>query len=105
MSIDFEHIEVKNNEDAKRYEVQTDNQIAELTYERHGNRLMLMHTTVPPALEGHGIAGKIAKFALEDARAQHLIVYPYCPYVASYIKRHQEYLDLVDASERKRLLE
>lgn len=105
MSIDFEHAEVKNNEEQHRYEVQLDNQVAELTYERHGNRLLLMHTTVPPALEGHGIAGKLAKFALEDARTRHLTVYPYCEYVASYIKRHQEYLDVVAEGERKRVLE
>lgn len=105
MSIDFEHVEVKNNEDQHRYEVQLDNQVAELTYERHGNRLLLMHTTVPPALEGHGIAGKLAKFALNEARSQQLTVYPYCEYVTSYIKRHQEYLDLVAEGERKRVLE
>jgi len=104
MSTNFEHVEVKNNEDQKRYEIQIDDQLAELTYERHGDRLLLMHTNVPTALEGHGIAGKLASFALEEAKAQHLTVYPYCPYVASYIKRHQEYLPLVSESERKRLV-
>jgi predicted GNAT family acetyltransferase len=63
-----------------------------------------MHTEVPEALEGHGIAGKMAQFALEDAHARHLAVIPRCPFVAGYIRRHPAYADLVPPDERARLL-
>jgi hypothetical protein len=50
MSTDYEHIEVKNNEDEQRYEVKLDDQVAMLIYEREGNSIIFLHTEVPPAL-------------------------------------------------------
>jgi predicted GNAT family acetyltransferase len=60
---------------------------------------------VPPALEGHGIGNRLASFALEEARSQHLTVVPACPFVAAYIRHHTEYLSLLTASEQARLLQ
>lgn len=54
-----------------------------------------IHTEVPEALEGRGIAGRIVRFALDDVRARGLKAVPRCPYVAGYISRHPEYQDLV----------
>jgi predicted GNAT family acetyltransferase len=39
---------------------------------------------------------------LDDAREHGQQVLPYCPFVRSYIERHQEYADLVPAAERER---
>ena len=97
-------LEVKNNAAEERYEVALDGQLAFLEYERTGDRVVLIHTEVPEALEGHGIASKIARAALEDARAQHLAVVPMCDYVRSFIKRHPEYEDLVAPEFKERLL-
>ena len=96
---------VINNEEAKRYEFQSGDQVAVLTYKRSGQHIIFIHTGVPPALEGHGVAGKLAYRALEDARTQKLIVVPQCPFVASYIRRHQEYLSLLSPLDRERLLQ
>jgi len=57
---------------------------------------------VPRELEGRGLAGKMAKVALEDARARRLLVIPRCPFVAGYMRRHPEYLDLVPLDYRER---
>ncbi len=95
---------VKNNEAANRYEVELEGQTAVLIYIREGKQIIFLHTGVPPALEGHGIANKLAQTALDDARVDGLVVVPECPFVASYIQRHQEYLDLVPKGERARLL-
>lgn len=103
MSTDFEHIEVKNNEDEQQYEVKIGGHTAMLVYEREGDNITFLHTEVPPALEGHGIASKLAHAALEDARAQELSVVPLCPFVASYIRRHPEYLSLLTEAEQARL--
>lgn len=96
---------VINNEEAHRYEFQSGDQVAVLTYKRSGQHIIFIHTGVPPALEGHGVAGKLAYAALEDARMQKLTVVPQCPFVASYIRRHQEYLPLLSPSDRERLLQ
>lgn len=92
---DFEHITMRDNEAEERYEAQVGDELAIQEYARQRRRITLIHTEVPPALEGHGIAGKLTRFALEDARARGLEVVPACSYVASYIRRHPEYLDLV----------
>jgi predicted GNAT family acetyltransferase len=104
MSTDYEHIEVKNNEDEQRYEVKLDDQVAMLIYEREGNSIIFLHTEVPPALGGHGIANELAHTALEDARAHKLTVVPLCPFVASYLRHHTEYMSLLTGAERERLL-
>src|SRR5258708_38654047 len=96
---------VSNNRDEQRYEAKMNEQLAVLTYKQREGRIVFLHTGVPPALEGRGVANQLASFALEDARAQHLEVVPLCPFVASYIRRHQEYLPLLTEAEQARLLE
>ncbi len=66
--------------------------------------IVFTHTEVPEALEGHGIAAKLAHTALEHARAQRLTVVPLCPFVASYIRRHAEYQGLVHPDYRAQVL-
>ena len=49
-------------------------------------------STAPP-----GVAGKLARAALEYAREHNLSVIPRCPFVAAYIRKHPEYQSLVQA--------
>jgi uncharacterized protein len=103
MDVSLDAITIKNNEDAQRYEAEIAGQVAFAQYQRAGDRIIFTHTEVPAALEGHGIAAKLARTALDDAAAHGLTVVPLCPYVASYIRRHQEYLPRVDAAYRQKL--
>jgi predicted GNAT family acetyltransferase len=107
MGIDPNQIVVKDNAAERRYEARVDGELAVVEYEiEHqpdGDRIVFIHTEVPEALEGHGIAGQLARAALEDARARHLTVVPLCPFVTTYIRRHQEYVLLVDPAYRHRV--
>ena len=103
MEANLDDVTVVDNPTERRYEARVDGELAVITYRRTGDRIVFLHTEVPPALEGHGIAGKMARVALEDARTQGLAVVPRCPYVAAYIRRHPEYVDLVPPDERARL--
>lgn len=105
MSTDYEHFAVKNNEAEQRYEIQIDDQIAVLKYERQGKQIVFTHTSVPHTLEDHGLASKLAHTALEDARSAKLTVVPLCPFVAAYIREHHEYLPLLSQSEQTRVLQ
>jgi predicted GNAT family acetyltransferase len=96
-------ITVVNNPDEERYEARVDGALAFLAYSRHGDRIVLIHTEVPPEIEGRGVAAALARYALDEARAQGWTVIPSCPYVASYIRRHPDYLPLVAESWRERL--
>lgn len=104
MDIDLDQVTVQNNEAEERYEATVNGYLAKIDYERVGDTIIFIHTEVPNALEGHGIAGKLALTALEDARSRHLAVVPFCPYVASYIRRHPEYKELVPQKYWEHLL-
>jgi len=104
MDVDLDRVTVQDNEAEERYEANVNGYLAKIDYERLGDTIIFIHTEVPDALEGQGIAGKLARTALEDARARHLSVVPFCPYVASYIRRHPEYKDLVPERYWERLL-
>ncbi len=62
-------IAVENDAAANRFVARVDGQTAELDYERFPDRIVLVHTEVPAALRGRGIADKLAHTALEYARA------------------------------------
>jgi predicted GNAT family acetyltransferase len=56
-----------------------------------------MHTEVDPGFEGQGLGSTLAREALDDARARGLKVKALCPFIASYIKRHPEFQDILVA--------
>ncbi|MEA2490186.1 MAG: uncharacterized protein QOH21_1978 [Acidobacteriota bacterium] len=91
--------DVTNNQDESRFETTVDGEVAVAEYHQEGKRITFTHTLVPEKLEGRGLAGTIVKAALDHARAEKLEVVPQCAFVASYIKRHPEYQDLVRADD------
>ena len=95
MDIAIDDLNVEHNEEARRFEIRYGDDMARLEYRLGGSTIVYTHTVVPPALEGHGIAGRLAKEALDYARDRDLSVVPLCPYVAGYIRKHPEYGDLV----------
>ena len=78
-----------------RFELERDGQIAFLEYNLTGKVLQVIHTEVPEALRGKGMASALAQSALEWAREHQVKVDVICPYVAAYLKKHPEYSDLV----------
>ena len=82
--------------DHHRYELRSgDELVGFIVYRLNGEVIRLIHTEVLPAFSGQGHAATLARSALDDARSRGLTVRPDCPYVASYIKKHPEYADLV----------
>lgn len=88
---------VENNEKARQFQLRTEGHLALIQYVYSNGSIVFVHTEVPPALEGRGIAGKLARAALEYAREHKLSVIPRCPFVAAYIRKHPEYQSLVRA--------
>jgi predicted GNAT family acetyltransferase len=87
--------EVTDNEALGRYEMVVDGVTAFVTYSRHGDRLTLVHTEVPPALGGRGVGSTLATAVLEGVRRRGLHVVPECEFMAAFIKRHPGFADLV----------
>ena len=105
MELNTDNPTITNNESSSRFESQVNGYTAILTYRCLGKNIVLDHTEVPPALEGRGIASKLAHTAMEFARSEHLVVVPLCPYVSSYLKKHPEYQNLPSEKNLKRLLD
>ena len=85
----------------QRFEVTVDGELAGfLVYRAKTGLLALVHTEVEDRFEGHGLGGRLARFALDEAREQGLAVLPFCPFVNDWMKRHREYVDLVPAAYR-----
>lgn len=61
----------------------------------HNDLIVFTHTEVEAGFEGKGVGSRIARFALDDARARGLGVVPLCPFIKGWIERHPDYADLV----------
>ena len=94
------NLSIENNEAAQRWEAHLDQHLAVTEYRCRSDTIFFIHTEVPHELEGQGVASRLVKTALDDARTQHLAVVPFCPFVASYIRRHPDYKTLVHPDYR-----
>lgn len=102
------NITVNDNPDRDRYEATVvdagvdggadggDDTIAGVAnYRNQDGVVVLTHTEVDPAFEGHGIGSMLVRAALDDIRRQGRRAVPACPFVRGWIDRHPDYADLV----------
>jgi predicted GNAT family acetyltransferase len=87
--------DVQHNAERSRYEIVREGDTAFAEYERRGDCIIATHTVTPPALRGEGLASRVVKAMLIDARRQGLKVVPQCSFVADYFDRHPEEQDLL----------
>lgn len=87
-------INVQHNAAAHRFEATVDGHLCVAEYQQRSGELAFTHTFVPPELRGRGIAEQLVRTALDYARKEHFRVVPECSYVASFIRRHREYVQL-----------
>jgi predicted GNAT family acetyltransferase len=84
-----------------RFEVHVGGELAGFVrYHRRGELINLVHTEVDGKFQGAGLAGKLAKYSLDTARAEGIHVLPSCPYILSWLKKHPDYQDLVPEARR-----
>lgn len=95
-------VEVADNPDKARFEILADSELAGFVlYHLRGDEIAFTHTETDDRFRGHGLASQLVRTALDEARARHLEVLPYCPFVRSWITEHPEYADLVPAGRRE----
>jgi len=88
---------VAHNEQVSRFEMRVQGQLCIAQYHLIDGVMWITHTEVPPTLQRRGLAARVVKAALDHARAHGLKVRPACSYVASYMRRHPETHDLMEA--------
>ncbi|HRH88475.1 MAG TPA: GNAT family N-acetyltransferase [Rubrivivax sp.] len=89
-------LQVRHDSAASRFATDTAGGTAECVYRLGGGVMNIVHTEVPTASQGHGVAAALVQASLAFARAQGLKVRPSCSYVRSYMRRHPDTLDLLE---------
>jgi predicted GNAT family acetyltransferase len=87
---EIEATDVVDNTERSRFEVRTDEGIAVLTYRIEDDRLVLVHTGVPPELEGHGVGGSLVRAAINSAAQSGRTVVPNCPFARKWLEDHPD---------------
>jgi predicted GNAT family acetyltransferase len=86
----------------QRYEARLgDEVVGFVEYRTVRGRRILVHTEVDSAHEGRGIGGRLVRGVLDDIRATGQRITVKCPFVAAYLERHPEDLDLLAAPPPK----
>ena len=93
---------IEHDLEARLFSAQVDGLRCEASYllvdAASGPVMHLVHTGVPPALSGQGIAARLVAAALDEARRQGWPVRPVCSYVQVYMRRHPETFDLLEGA-------
>jgi predicted GNAT family acetyltransferase len=98
MKEEYEDIILEKNEAAKQFEMFVDGHMAIIAYKEDHFTITLLHTEVPPELEGRGVATAIIEKTLTYVEKNHLRLIPLCPFIIAYIKRHPQWKMILDAS-------
>ena len=74
-----------------------DGALAEMTYSRAGDRIIIIdHTEVPDVFRGQGVGVALVTRAVEDARREGRQILPLCPFAAAQFRRHPEWHDVLN---------
>jgi predicted GNAT family acetyltransferase len=92
---------VVDNPSERRFEVHLDGEVVgRAHFLPAGDSVIVSHTEVDEGHEGEGLGSLLVRETLERIRASGKSVIPTCPFTAAYIRRHPEFVDLVEESLR-----
>ena len=92
---------VVDNPGESRFELRLDGEvIGRAEYRPAGDSVIIAHTEIDEGHEGEGFGGLLVREALESIRASGKTVIPTCSFTAAFIRRHPEFVDLVEPSLR-----
>ena len=90
-----------DNPRERRFELRVDGELVGWSeYRPAGDSVIVAHTEVEESREGQGLGSVLVRGTLDHIRAGGKTVIPTCPFTAAYIRRHPEYVDLVDPGLR-----
>lgn len=85
-----EPLQIRHNVASNRFEATVDALLCRADYRMHGSTMMMVHTEVPPHLEGRGIASELVAAAFSYAKENGFDVLPVCSFVRTWARRHPE---------------
>lgn len=78
----------------KLFKMEVDGRTAFVEYRLLGDSLDIIHTIVPPPIEGRGIAAALVKATYDFALQNGLKPKATCSYAVKWLERHPEFLSL-----------
>ena len=88
-------VNIEHNTEQQRFAITVEGLLCVCDYHVSAGVATFTRTVVPPALAGRGLAAALVEAALAWARQERLKVRPACSYVAVYMRRHPQTLDLM----------
>ena len=88
-------VTIVDNPHRSRFEATLDGSLAGVAeYQLTDQLVVFTHTEVDPGYEGNGVGSALARFALDQIRAQGTRkALAVCPFIKGYVARHPDYLD------------
>ena len=87
--------EVIHEKDNERFIIYYEGKESFIEYRLSENEIDLYHTYTDPDLRGKGLAALVVRAAFKFAKENNLKVVPTCSYVQAFIKRNDEYSELI----------
>lgn len=87
----YEELPLKNNTDIHNFELFVEGHRAFIDYKERDGKYFLIHTEVPPELEGKGVASALVEKTFKYLEENGFKMLPYCAYIQAYLKRHPEW--------------
>lgn len=81
---------VLHRPDLGRFEIAVDGARCVLEYRQLGDQFIVVHTGVPEALRGRGLAEQMTRVALDHARTMGWRVVAQCSYTQRFLQRHPQ---------------
>jgi uncharacterized protein len=98
-------VDIQDKPASHRFELTVDGVLAAYAeYNLLKQGLLFTHTEVLASYEGQGLGSQLARFALDEVRARGVQAIPVCKFIAGFIRKHPEYLDLVPEASRRAFL-
>jgi predicted GNAT family acetyltransferase len=94
--MNYTDLKLMLNTSAHRFELEAEGSTAFIDYKLSHQKLFLIHTEVPHALEGKGIGSAIVQKTLQYAKDNGYTIVPICKFVQSYLQRDTEWNDIID---------
>lgn len=91
--------EITHEPDAHRYVLRRDGELVSvLEYRDQGAGTVMHHTVTVPKFRGHGYAGELVEFAVNDVESRGAgPIHPTCWYVADWFAAHPDRASLLAA--------
>ena len=84
--------QVVHKEDVHRFELEVEGAVSYIEYQvKEAKVFAFMHTLVPDAHKGKGVASQLTKGAFEWCKEHDVQIIPVCSFIVTFIKRHPEW--------------